>query len=74
MSLKSRRNLPLVLLLLAILALLVLGLGEQPIIAYTAARDSLETTALGMTAGDVTGDSGATAGLLATPGTDARAP
>ena len=40
MNLKLRRNLPLVLLLLTILTFLALGLGDQPIIAYTAATDS----------------------------------
>jgi hypothetical protein len=39
MSITLRRNLPLVLLLLAFLAFLVVALGNQPIINYTAERD-----------------------------------
>jgi len=42
MSITLRRNLPLVLLLLAFMAFLVLALGNQPIIAYTAERDELQ--------------------------------
>jgi len=34
MDLKTRRNLPLVILFVAIVAILVLGLGDQPIVAY----------------------------------------
>lgn len=35
MDLKFRRNLPLLLLFVALVALLVLGLGNQPIVSYT---------------------------------------
>lgn len=35
MDLKFRRNLPLLLLFIAVVAFLVLGLGNQPIVAYT---------------------------------------
>ncbi len=35
MDLKTRRNLPLVILFVTIVAILVFGLGNQPIIAYT---------------------------------------
>ena len=73
MSLKLRRNLPLVLLLLAILTFLALGLGDQPIVAYTAATDSQPAAASVTPDSDVTNDGGGTAGLLETleadPGT-----
>jgi hypothetical protein len=66
MSLKLRRNLPLVLLLLTILTFLALGLGDQRIVAYTAATDSQQAEAA------VTLDSdGITAGLPETPAADA---
>jgi hypothetical protein len=69
MSLKLRRNLPLVLLLLALLTLLALGLGDQPIIAYIAATDSQQAEALVTIDGD-----GRTADLLETLGADAGVP
>lgn len=39
MDLKLRRNLPLLLLFVAVVVFLVLGLGDQPIIAYTFEKD-----------------------------------
>ena len=66
MSLRLRRNLSLLLLLLTILTFLALGLGDQPIIAYTSATDSQQAEA------PVTEDNdGNTAGLLETLGADA---
>lgn len=41
MSLRFRRNLPLLLLLVTIIAVLVLGLGNQPIVAYTVGADGV---------------------------------
>jgi hypothetical protein len=73
MSLKLRRNLPLVLLLLVILAFLVLVWGNQPMVAYTAARDSGQAEAPETLDGDVTNEPGGTASLL-TLGVDAGAP
>ena len=69
MSLKLRRNLPLVLLLLAFLIFLALGLGDQPIIAYTAATDSQQTEAPVTIEGG-----GRTADLSETVGADAGIP
>jgi hypothetical protein len=69
MNLKLRRNLPLVLLLLAILIFLALGLGDQPIIAYTAATDGSQAKA------PVTIDGGGrTAELIGTLGADTGVP
>ena len=69
MSLKLRRNLPLVLLLLVILTFLALGLGDQPIIAYTAAMESQQVET------PVTIDSdGRTTSLLETLGMDVGVP
>ena len=68
MSLKFRRNLPLVLVLLAFLIFLALGLGDQPIIAYTAATDSGQAEAAVTIDSDVGTD-----GLLETLGADAGA-
>jgi hypothetical protein len=74
MSLKLRRNLPLVVLLLAILAFLALVWGNQPIIAYTAATDSRQGEALETLDRDVMNEPGGTASLLETLGADAGAP
>ena len=74
MSLKLRRNLPLVVLLLAILTFLALGLGNQPIVAYTAATDSQQGEAPVTLDSDVTNDGGGTADLLETLDADAGVP
>jgi hypothetical protein len=74
MSLKLRRNLPLLLLLLAILAFLVLGLGDQPIVAYTGSTDSRQAEAQETIDSEMTNDVGGTAGLLETLGADAGSP
>ena len=74
MSLKLRRNLPLVVLLLVILTFLALGLGDQPIIAYTAATDSQQAEAPATPDSDVTNDAGGTAGLLETLEADSGTP
>ena len=73
MSLKLRRNLPLVLLLLVILAFLALVLGNQPIVAYTAATDIQQAGTPVMLDSGVTNDAGGTASLLIL-GIDAGAP
>ena len=69
MSLKLRRNLPLILLLLAFLTFLALGLGDQPIIAYTAAADPGQTQA-----SELLDNDGSTADTLETLGADAGVP
>lgn len=46
MDLKFRRNIPLLLVFVATLALLVLGLGNQPIIAYTVEKDAGQSRGL----------------------------
>ncbi len=74
MSLKLRRNLPLLLLLLAILTFLALGLGDQPIVAYSAATVSQQREASVALDSDVTSDGGGTIGLLETLGTDTGVP
>jgi len=74
MSLKFRRNLPLVLLLLALLTFLALGLGDQPIVAYTAAADGQQTETSVTLDNDVTNDDGGTTGLLETLEADPVAP
>ena len=74
MSLKMRRNLPLVVLLLALLAFLAVAWGDLPIVAYTAAMDSQQAEASEMLDSDLTNDGGETAGLLETPEADAGVP
>jgi hypothetical protein len=61
-------------LLLAILTFLALGLGDQPIVAYTATTDSRQAAASVTPDSDVTNDGGGTAGQLETLGADAGAP
>ena len=68
MSLKLRRNLPLVVLLLVILTFLALGLGDQPIIAYTAATESQQVETPVILNSDISNDGGTTASLLDTLG------
>jgi hypothetical protein len=74
MSLKLRRNLSLVLLLLAILTFLALGLGDQPIVAYTAARDSGEAEAPVTLDSGVMNDGAGTTDLLETLKADPGVP
>jgi hypothetical protein len=66
MSLKLRRNLPLVLLLLALLAFLAVVWGDLPIVAYTAETDSQQAEAPATLDIDLTNGDGGTAGLLET--------
>ena len=70
-SLKMRRNLPLVLLLLAVLAFLMLGLGDQPIVAYSAATVSRQGETPVTLDSNVTNDGAGTTGLLETLEADA---
>lgn len=77
MSITLRRNLPLVLLLLAFLAFLVVALGNQPIIAYSAERDELqaEPTATIVTMDNlVTSAIGGATGTLGTSSADIASP
>lgn len=56
MDLKFRRNLPLLLLFVAILTFLVLGLGDKPIIAYSVASDGGQVDGTELTEDDISGD------------------
>jgi hypothetical protein len=49
MTLKFKRNLPLVLTLIGILAMLVVTIGNQPIISYTVSANTLQTAQLAIT-------------------------
>jgi hypothetical protein len=53
MDLKFRRNLPLLLIFGAILTFLVLGLGDQPIIAYTIEKDEEQSNGMVVTEDDL---------------------
>jgi hypothetical protein len=54
MSLKFKRNYPLILLLVAILTFLTLAMGDQRIVAYTAKAQGQQTELVGGTRLDVT--------------------
>ena len=56
MSLKFKRNYPIILLLIAILAFLTLAMGNQRIVAYTARTQDQQTEPVGGTRLDVTDD------------------
>jgi hypothetical protein len=56
MSLKFKRNYPLILLLVATLTFLTLALGDQRIVAYTARAQGQQTEPVGGTRLDVTDD------------------
>lgn len=56
MSLKFKRNYPLILLLVAILTFLTLAMGDQRIVAYTAKAQGQQTEPVSGTRLDVTDD------------------
>jgi hypothetical protein len=73
MSLTLRRNLPLLIMLLGLLAVLALVWGDQPIIAYTAATDSGSEKELERGDSDTMSDADGAASPLATLTIDATA-
>ena len=74
MSIKLRRNLPLVLLLMAFLAFLILVLGNQPIVAYTADRDAIQAEPTATMDNRVTNAVGGATGYVGTAGADSASP
>jgi hypothetical protein len=77
MSITLRRNLPLVLLFLALLTFLIVALGDQPIIAYTAERDELQaepTATVATMDNRVTSAVGGATGTLGTSSADIASP
>ncbi|MBI3151944.1 MAG: hypothetical protein HYZ21_07425 [Chloroflexi bacterium] len=69
MTLKFKRNLPLVLLLVSILSFMAVAMGNQRIISYTVNAETLRTMRLSAYGFDLSDDLSQLAGLF---GTDAN--
>ena len=67
MSLKFRRNYPMILLLLAILCFLTLAIGDQPIVAYTIKVERRQTGQLATMEVNPVNDTAWPVGLSTTP-------